>query len=374
MLSRHYFHILRNSWKLVLSAITIACIISLGISLTTTPLFKAEANFIIYPNENIASSRDIVTSLDTLEGQAVISTYGDILNSYRVFNDTISALEIAPEDAQEYLGEVIIQEDSNILAFAIIGPDPKLATLLVNNIGENGIVLVNSIYQIFDIEFLDQALEPTLPISPQPWRDMLIASGIGLLSGIFIAIFSAQLQAPLESFRDRLITDPASGAYSQKHLHRALVREVNLQKPEPIAFGIIELTGLADYIEILPEVIIKQLLGDITDILKQQLRGNDMVGRWSTNQFALLLPSTPKVGAERTINRIREKLTLPITLESTEDKISLIPYVGITTSELGETDDDVIAFASKALEKALDKDKSNLQYYRNETKGGSDNE
>lgn len=374
MLFRHYFHILRNSWKLVLSVIVLACIISLTISFTTTPLFKAEATFIIYPNENIASSRDVATSLDTLEGQAVISTYGDILNSYRIFNDTISALELDTEEVEEYVGEINIQEDSNILGYAIIGPDPEMATLLVNNIGQNGIILINSIYQIFDIEFLDQALEPSTPIHPTPWSDMLIASGIGLLAGVFIAIFSATLQAPLESFRDRLITDPDSGAFTQKHLHRILVREINLQKPDPIAFGLIELSGLSDYIEILPEVIVKQLLGDITEILKQQLRGNDMVGRWSTTQFALLLPSTPKIGAERTIERIREKLTEPIMIESTEDKISLVPFVGITTSEPGETDDDVIAYASQALENALDKDVSNLQYYRSEKKGGSDNE
>jgi diguanylate cyclase (GGDEF)-like protein len=374
MLSRHYFHILRNSWKLILSAVIIACIISLTISFTTTPLFKAEANFIIYPNENIASSRDVVTSLDTLEGQAVISTYGDILNSYRVFNDTISALEIDSEEVEEYTGQVIIQEDSNILGFAIIGPDPQMATLLVNNIGQNGIILINSIYQIFDIEFLDQALEPSMPISPKPWRGVLIAAGIGLLAGVLIAIFSNQLQAPLETFRDRLTTDQESGAYSQKYIHRALVREINLQKPDPIAFGIIQLTGLADYCEILPEVISRQLLSEITDILKKQLRGNDIVGRWSTNQFALLLPSTPKIGAERTIDRIREKLTSPIRIESTEDMISLTPFVGITTSEPGETDDEVISCAAKALEFALDKDVSNLQYSKCEKEGGSENE
>ncbi len=374
MLSRHYFHILRNSWKLILSAVIIACIISLTISFTTTPLFKAEANFIIYPNENIASSRDVVTSLDTLEGQAVISTYGDILNSYRVFNDTISALEIDSEEVEEYTGQVIIQEDSNILGFAIIGPDPQMATLLVNNIGQNGIILINSIYQIFDIEFLDQALEPSMPISPKPWRGVVIAAGIGLLAGVLIAIFSNQLQAPLETFRDRLTTDQESGAYSQKYIHRALVREINLQKPDPIAFGIIQLTGLADYCEILPEVISRQLLSEITDILKKQLRGNDIVGRWSTNQFALLLPSTPKIGAERTIDRIREKLTSPIRIESTEDMISLTPFVGITTSEPGETDDEVISCAAKALEFALDKDVSNLQYSKCEKEGGSENE
>ena len=278
------------------------------------------------------------------------------------------------EDVEEYVGEIIIKEDSNILGFAITGPDPELATLLVNNIGNNGIVLIKSIYQIFDIDFLDQALEPTIPISPQVTRDALIASGIGLLAGIFAAIFSSQLQAPLESFRDRMITDPDSGAYSQKHLHRTLVREVNLQKPEPIAFGFIELLGLADYIEILPEVIVKQLLGDITDILQQQLRGNDMVGRWSTTRFALLLPSTPKIGAERTIERIREKLTVPIIIQSTDDKIALTPYVGITTSELGETDDDIISYASVALKNALDKDVSNLQYFRIKKEGGSENE
>jgi len=374
MLSRHYFHILRNSWKLMLSAVIIACIISLTISFTTTPLFKAEANFIIYPNENIASSRDVVTSLDTLEGQAVISTYGDILNSYRVFNDTISALELDSEEVEEYTGEVIIQEDSNILGFAIIGPDPQLVTLLVNNIGQNGIILINSIYQIFNIEFLDQALEPTMPISPKPWRSVLIAAGIGLLIGVLISIFSNQLQAPLETFRDRLTTDKESGAFSQKYIHRALVREINLQKPDPIAFGIIQLNGLADYVEILPEVISRQLLNEITDILKKQLRGNDIVGRWSTNQFALLLPSTPKIGAEKTIDRIREKLTSPIRIESTEDMISLTPFVGITTSEPGETDDEVIKCAAKALEFALDKDESNLQYYICETVGGSENE
>ena len=364
MLTRHYFHILKNSWRLVFITVIVACIISLTVSITSTPLYKAEANFMIYPNENIASSRDVATSLNTLEGQAVISTYADILNSYRVFNDTILALEIDASEVQEYISEINIQEDSNILGYAIVGPDPEMATLLVNNIGQNGIVLINSIYQIFDIEFLDQAIKPTVPISPQPWRNLLIASGIGLLGGIFFAFFSFQIRVPLELFRDRLITDPDSGAYTHKHIHRTLVREINLLKPDPIGFAIIEIGGLADYMEILPDVMTKQLLGNITDIFKQQLRGNDIVGRWSQTQFAILLPSTPKVGTERTVNRIREKLLKSIEIERAEDEILLIPYVGITHSELGDTVEDVISCVSRALELALEKHESNLQYFK----------
>ena len=60
-----------------------------------------------------------------------------------------------------------------------------------------------------------------------------------------------------------------------------------------IPLGLVYLEGVVDYLDVIPKHLEQQMLRQIAKIMQNELRGNDMVGRWDDGTFSVLLPGTP---------------------------------------------------------------------------------
>jgi capsular polysaccharide biosynthesis protein len=341
----------QQGWQILIFFIATALFVSLGWMISTTPLYRASATFLVYPNESLTSSRDVVSSLDTLDKRTISSTYSDIMASNRVIQDTIERLQLDPVLMREVKIYAEVEPETNILVLHVEGPDPALITLLANNVGQNGISFIKSIYQVFDIVFLDLALEPELPFHPRPVWDNLIAAGIGLLLGLLFLILRDALRVPLESLREKSQTDRQSLAFTKKHLIRLLTQEMVKKKETPLAFSLIYLQGLEDLLDGLPDRIASDVLRNVVERLHAMLRGNDRIARWDRLVFGIMLPATPELPATKTIERLLSSLEEPITLE-TGDSIQLDPVAGLVLRHSEDTLDDLVDRAEKSLNQA----------------------
>lgn len=355
MIIRNFFNMIQHGWRWIVMVTLTAWVISLAISYHTVPQYRSNATFLIYPNANLVSSRDVVTSLDTLSGESVSGTYLEIFNSTRVFKDTIQKLQLDETLMDTYRVEAVVTGGSNI-SLSVSGPDPQTAAFLANNIGQNGINYIKSIYQVFDITFLDQASEPSEPYMPRTLQNGAIAAGIGLLVGILLVTLSEVARVPLEALRERAITDRSSSAYTRKHFVHLIEQEVARSPQAPLSLSLIHLRGLEDWVDALPEAVLSNLLRKVTDILHDQLRGNDEVGRWDRTTFSIFLPSTPATPALRTFERVLQALSEPIVVEATQ-AIQLNPAIGLATRAPEETVSVLSGHAQEALEKARQSNK-----------------
>jgi len=191
------------------------------------------------------------------------------------------------------------------------GPNPDLAASLANAIGFQTIDLTERLNQVITLQFLDMAAPPIIPYWPQPLRDSIIATVFGLLGGMGLAILSEQIRIPWDAYKRQGILDSMTGVYTRKHFSRLHEKEL-AQNPEEVhSIGIVELTGLEDGLETLPIAGLQSILRKTSDILRKELRGNDLIGRWNDNSFILLLPSTPAMAAQRIFERIFEALSEP---------------------------------------------------------------
>jgi diguanylate cyclase (GGDEF)-like protein len=344
---------IKTGWWFIVVTMLISWAAALGVSYIAQPMYQARATFIVSPNPNLTSSRDVISSLDTLDSESIISTYADILSSNRVLEDAIRKLNLEAEDVKGYVNRVNVQPNSNILELLVEGPDPTMSALLANNVGQNAINYIKGIYQIFDIAFLDQAQEPVKPFSPVPLRDGGIAAGIGLVAGIVLVVVVETIRIPLETLRERAVTDRVSQAYTERHFRRCIEQEMARNKEDPISLGLIDLEGLHDLVEVLPEQVLSRLMQKVTNILRKQLYGTDIVGRWGKTGYAVLLLSTPGTAAMRTLERIRLVLSEPLSFDPTWDAVELYPSVGIATRLTeDETASVLIQHAEAALERA----------------------
>lgn len=338
----------QKGWRILVIFVAAFAAGALIWSITVTPIYRASAKFLVYPNDTLTSSRDVVSSLDTLDKRTISTTYADILDSNRVYQDTISRLQLNENDLKEVRVFSEVQANTNILVLSVEGPDPQVATLLANNIGQNGISYIKSIYQVYDISFLDTAMEPEIPFRPRPLITTLIAAGVGLLLGLVLLILRDVLRVPLETLRERSLTDKQSLAYTRKFLTRSIVQELVKKKEEPLAFGIISLQGIEDLIDSLPDRITGNLMKGVVERLHDLLRGNDLIGRWNKLEFGVLLPSTPDMPAQKTFERLIEALEKPLETESGESLL-LTPVAGVVTRKAGDTGETYIQRAEEAL-------------------------
>lgn len=349
---RFYLRIIKRGWWLILISALVAVNFSLVYSYYfVTPTYEAVARFIVSPNIQNMESRDLVNSLAALDKRSIISTYAEVLNSHEIINGTLSKLGVEPSQFNAYDTYVTVLPDANIIRFSVRGPDPRVASILANSIGQNAIDFIRNLYVIYNIEFLDQALVPTNPIAPKPVQSAGLALLVGLVVGVGLAIFRDQLASTIDRLGERNKIDYESLAYSRPYFERMVRQEISSQPDSVLTFGIIHLSGIQDFYDSLPQAYINKIMRHVAETLKYQLRGTDIVGRWSNLDFGILLPATDGVSAEGRMLRVRQVLDRPFSLDAGEEtEICLEALVGLADRQGGES----LVLLTEQAEKALD--------------------
>jgi capsular polysaccharide biosynthesis protein len=361
---RFYFKIIQRGWWLILVTTLVAVNISLMYSYYfTTPMYEAVARFIVSPNIQNTESRDLVNSLEALDKRSIISTYAEVLNSHQITESTMELLRENPDDFSGYTTSVTVLPDANIIRFSVKGPNPEVAALLANSIGQHAIDFVKNLYVIYNIDFLDKALVPNDPYQPQPAQDAGLALMVGLVLGVGLAIFKDQISGTLDKLGQRNLFDFESLAFTRVYFERRMRQEIVNQPESVLTLGVIHLLGIQEIYDSLPQAYINQILRKVTETLKYQLRGNDIVGRWSQLQFSILLPSTDALSAMSRLERIRELLNQPISLEGDGGvDIVLDPRIGFADRQGGESINVLVTQVEKALEISMESDEKVSMY------------
>ncbi len=350
-----YVRMLLKGWWIIAITTFVAINVSLIISLLATPMYRATSRLLVAPNPN-TDLGDMVDSLATLDRRSIITTYAEVLDSLSMRNNVQKTLQLSPLQIEEYTQKTVVAPEANILEINVTGPNPMLAARWANLLSQQAIEYINNLDRLYQVTLLDAAVPPTDPISPQPLRDAALAMALGLLVGAVLAIIREQLRIPLEAMRQRRITDPVSLGYTRPYFERALEEEaLRARQTEGIfSLGIIQLQGLRDFAETLPQPAIDQLIRDAARILRNELRGNDIIGRWDNFSFSLILPSTPYKAANTILGRIRWELSRPVEVMQTAEHLRLEPNIGIARSQDNEAVGDLITRALQNLEERRD--------------------
>lgn len=325
---RHYLKMLQKGWWIVLLTVLVAVNVAFVMAYFTEPVYIASAKFIVSPNPSVIAEYDVVNSLEALDKRSTVATYGEFLNSRRVYLDALSALGLDVADMDAYTPAAVVLPEANVLELSVTGPNPEIASAVANMIGTLTIDSVNRLYRAYVVSVLDAATPPVIPISPQPVRDASLALALGLIAGISLAILSEQIRIPLESYRNRLRLDTTTGVFKRQYFESLVAGELMENPNDPMSVGIVELTGLEELMETLPVNALNWILTQVTEVLQRELRGNDAIARWNKNSFALMLPLTPSLAASRTFERIYLSLKQPVELKQYDITINLDPHIG----------------------------------------------
>lgn len=347
-----YLKMLQRGWWIILLTALIATASSLIVSFLTVPQYSATARFIITPSPSLKTSVEVINSLNTLDRSSVVTTYVEVMNSDKILSDSLAFLNVNPATVVDYTVQAVALPSASVLELTVTGSDPKLVADLSNAIGQQTIVFSNSINFILSINFLDTATYPVSPISPRPLSDAGIALLLGVVAGAALAIVSEQIRIPLETFRQRTRLDSVTGVYNLRYFRQAVEEEIAKDADGELSVGIIELSGMKDLMESLPPSGLQYILNKVTGVLRKELRGNDIVGRWNAYSFSVLLPATPSTAAKRTYDRIFQALSQEVTLSAFDVTINLDPHIGGAVYSNAITAQDLFSKAESSLEQA----------------------
>jgi diguanylate cyclase (GGDEF)-like protein len=359
---RLYFQMLKRGWWIIVLTALLALVVSLLFSYFAVPQYRATASFILIPSStSLSTGPDVVRSYDTIGSVSVISTYAQIMNSSSIYASTLSMLKLQPQDVKGYTYQAAVLPNTTILELSVTGPNPNVAATLANAIGEQTISYADLINQVFIITFLDRAVPPTLPISPQPLLNAGVALIFGLVAGAALAVLREQIRIPVEAFRQRRRLDSVTGVYSHRYFPQLVDEAITRNPDDALSIGLLELTGLRDVVDTLPMTSLQWILRRVTGLLQRELRGNDVIGRLNDFSFAIMLPNTSAAAATRIFERIHQALKEPVELSTLGLTINLDPHIGGAEYSNNIAARELFSKAEEALSNAR-RDNSNSVY------------
>jgi len=345
-----YLQMLRRGWWMVALTTLTALTASLGASFLVTPQYEVVARFIITPGAIEANPNTVLQGLNTIS--SVMETYAEVMNSSRIYKDALSFLQLQPGDLKDYAYESVVLPSSSILELTVTGPDPLQAANMANAIGYQTIDFTRRLNQVINLDFLDLAEPSTIPSSPQPLRNAALAAILGIIGGLVVVFVREQFRASLETFRQRVNLDNETGVYTKKYFSRLVEDELARHPEDVLSIGIVELNGLRDIVDTFPIAALQRILQRVTESLRKELRGNDIIGRWNGISFIVMLPNTPGAAANRIFERIFQALLEPVNLDQFNLMVNLGSHIG--GAEYGNqiTSQELFEKASNALEQA----------------------
>ncbi len=349
-----YLRMLQRSWWIIVLTGLAALAAALISSYLATPIYRSTARYIVSPNPSYLKSEadyNLIYSLDTLDKRTIITTYAEVLNSPRMYDETAQALKLSPNDLNGYSYSAVVLPSTNIIEFSVDGPDPSRVADVTNSMGAHAVQYVESLYQVYDMSLLDPANVSVTPISPQPLRDGGVALLVGLALGAALALLNEFLRTPFRSFLQRRTLDDASLALNRVTFESNL-KQVALASNKDFCLCLVQIEGLREYIDLLPQSTLENVLRHVTQVLREQLRGNDLVGRWDDLDFSVLLSGTAGPAALNTMSRVRAALSVPIKLDDAGEDLRLSPKIGIAEYRAGDSDLVLINNTNRALELA----------------------
>jgi diguanylate cyclase (GGDEF)-like protein len=90
-----------------------------------------------------------------------------------------------------------------------------------------------------------------------------------------------------------------------------------------------------------------EVLKDVSEALRQELREFDLLARYNEDSFLILLPETPEQGTRAVASRIREIITSLVFLK--KRKLTLQPAVYVKCFEKGNKPEDIIEELNQKL-------------------------
>jgi diguanylate cyclase (GGDEF)-like protein len=181
-------------------------------------------------------------------------------------------------------------------------------------------------------------------------------------SVIWMAINITRRKNLEKRLRDLAEKDPLTGAFNRRHFMQVFERSCSIVKryKNPLSIMVLDIDNFKSINDTFGHEAGDTVLKALVDYCQKAFRGSDLFARLGGEEFIVMLPNTPTLGAAIIAERIRDGIhNIPVTLAN--KKVNFSISIGISqVDESDESYSDVISRADTALYKAKDKGKNRV--------------
>ena len=344
------FRVLKRGWWIILLVAALAVGGIFFLDSQTTPRYRTSARLLIAADPQSLQGRDLIYSYTSLDKASVVSTFVEIANSRRILNDAREALNLPAGGLIPYATSAVLLPSTNVIEIMVNGPDPVVVQAIANLISEMTISYVKETYQGYYLKTLDDAVLPALPYKPNLQQDTAVALIVGLVLGGLLAVLYDFMRPQSHILHYRRTVDRTSGALKRPYLERYL-RDYSKSNhaARGVALALIQINRLHSG---LSGSSTRRLLRYIVRFLHDELRGKDVIARWSPDSFAVLMPDITQAEARVVLDRLQEELSRPQEIPPNNELMILDPRIGMVASQDKRVLTAIIMEAETALEEA----------------------
>ncbi len=198
---REYFLIIRNRIGLIILLTVISVVTSGLVSFfVLKPEYQTFTTLIVGKPKDYQNVDNKLDYNDLLLNQKLVSTYGELVKTRAVADEVIEnlGLDISYKDFREKVN-VNLVKDTEIIKLEVVDTDPILAAEIANETAQVFMENVKDIMMVENIQVIDRAQVPDMPIKPRPQLNMAIAGVLGLMIGIFLVFLLEYLDNTIKT-------------------------------------------------------------------------------------------------------------------------------------------------------------------------------
>ena len=322
-----YLKALQRYWWLIVAMVLISIGFGLAYSTSQTPIYEAEMQILASPNLAIGDTGDLIYGLGTIvRNSGITVTSCEIIESQPIREQAARELGVPIDVANQYDVNCVVLPDTTILQTRVQGESPELAADLANALGADGMVYINELYEIVEVQFLGLATPDDNPISPNHMINVAMSAVIGMMGAVGFII----LRETLVQFL---------GQTGKKEDELSSIVEGTIA---PISFALMTLnpqipSQLVNKSRAERRQIQRALAQQVRLFLQENCRAVDTLIYLENKKFVLIMPNTNDEEA----NRIVADLLAPL-----RTKVFAVPDTDMTVTYGGlvgivENEDDV---------------------------------
>ncbi|GAA0861347.1 YveK family protein [Paraclostridium tenue] len=199
---KEYFQIIKKRAWLIVLITTIAMIVSGIISFfVLSPVYETKTTLIV--NSDKAPGTDVITGDQINVSQKLTVTYGEIIKSKVVLDEVAKQLKIKDGYSEiEKKLTVSPVTDTQILEISVEDYNPKRAADIANAIPKVFTKEVKRITKASNVEVIDKAMVPKIPVKPNKIMNIAIAGVLGVMISLFVIFLLEYMDNKIKSPQD----------------------------------------------------------------------------------------------------------------------------------------------------------------------------
>ncbi|MCI8759660.1 MAG: hypothetical protein HFJ34_00790 [Clostridia bacterium] len=202
---REMFQIFWNK-KIPIIIIVIMFIITGFIYTTkfTTPMYSSSTTLVLASSEDTkANANTTITATDITINSKLVSTYSELVKSKNILREVINNLGIQmDEEILRKHVKVSSVKNTELIEITVEDENPLIAAKIANEIAKVFTDKVKEIYNISNVQIVDEAEIASTPSNINPVKNMILFAGMGIVVAIIYVIIANMLDTTVKSAED----------------------------------------------------------------------------------------------------------------------------------------------------------------------------